>query len=242
MTPFLRLGLTTALALASLAPGAEALAQSMNSSGRGGPPPPVHVLYLVRHGYYDTKDPADERVGKHLDALGREQAKLIAARLEALPVHFAEVRTSTFTRAMETGDILAAALGLPVVRDSLISECTPPSNRPDIRHDTPGEADSAQAQLEAAWAEYARPTPEHDTHTLLVCHGNVIRWFVTRALGVDTRQWGQMEIANASLTILSIRPDGTTRLVEYDDTGHLPLGQQTWAGRGPAWPTAKVPR
>ena len=142
--------LTLTLALLPALAAAQAPAPPGMGVGRpvsGG----LHVLYLIRHGYYDSKDPADERVGRHLDALGREQAGLIAARLKSLPVHFGEVRTSTFTRAMETGDIIGAALGLPVVRDSLISECTPPSSRPDIHHDTPGEADSAQAQPFLPW-------------------------------------------------------------------------------------------
>ena len=52
--------------------------------------------------------------------------------------------------------------------------------------------------LAAAWAKYMRATPEADTHDVLVCHGNVIRWFVSRALGPDTWRWSQMEIANAA--------------------------------------------
>jgi serine/threonine-protein phosphatase PGAM5 len=223
--------LASALVVAGVASAAEAP-----------PAPGTHVLYLIRHGYYDSKDPADARVGKHLDDLGREQARLVAGRLASLGVTFAGVRTSTYTRAMETGDIIGKALGLAVTRDSLLSECTPPTSRADIRHDTPGEADSAQTQLNAAWAEYAKPSHAGDTHEILVCHGNVIRWFVTRALGADTRQWGQMDIANGSVTIITIKPDGNTRLVVFSDVGHLPLDKQTWAGKGPGWTTAKVAR
>jgi serine/threonine-protein phosphatase PGAM5 len=199
--------------------------------------PGTRVLYLVRHGYYENEDPADERVGKKLTALGKEQARLAGVRLRDLGVTFDTLRTSTFTRAMESGDIIAREIGLPVLRDSLISECTPPSTRPDIKWDTPGEADSAQAQLEAAWAKYARPSTTSDPlHQILVCHGNVIRWFVTRTLGVDTRQWAQMEAANGGITVIAIRPDGTTRLLIYDEIAHIQPRFQTWAGRGPGWP------
>jgi broad specificity phosphatase PhoE len=112
--------------------------------------PGTRTLYLIRHGWYDDKDPADPRVGKHLDALGRDQARRIAERLRSLPVHFTEVRTSAFSRAMETGDIIGSVLKVAVVRDSLLNECTPPTDRPDIRYDGPETPEAAQAQLEAA--------------------------------------------------------------------------------------------
>ena len=71
------------------------------------------------------------------------------------------------------------------------------------------------AELEAERQEVHRLilTASGDTHELLVCHGNVIRWFVCRALGVDTKQWTRMEIANCSLTMIQIRADGTVRVV-----------------------------
>jgi serine/threonine-protein phosphatase PGAM5 len=79
------------------------------------------------------------------------------------------------------------------------------------------------------------PTPDADRHDILVCHGNVIRWFVSHALNGDPRRWPWMEIANGSLTILSVRPDGTARLVCFSDVGHLPLPKQTWSGKGAGW-------
>ncbi len=232
MKPLIRMWLTAVLALACIA--------AMPAPAPAAPG--THVLYLIRHGYYDAKDPADARVGKHLDALGREQARLVAKRLKSMPVRFATVRTSMYSRAMETGDIIGKALGVAVTRDSLLNECQPPASRPDIRYDTPGEADSSQAQMEAAWASYARPSADGDTHEVLVCHGNVIRWFTTRAIGADTRRWAYMDIANASVTIITIKPDGNTRLVVFNEVAHLPTDKQTWAGRGPGWGTAKVAR
>lgn len=239
------LSLAATLALLTLAPLARAqapagLAPSMAPAARK--PAGMHTLILVRHGWYDYKDPADERVGRRLNALGREQARLAGKRLKQMDLRFGSVVTSRYTRAMETGDIIAAALDLAVVRDSLLNECTPPTDRTDIKWDTPGEADSAQAQLEAAWARYAQPTPEQDTADVLACHGNVIRWFVTRAIGADTKRWAYQEIANGSFTVITIKADGSTRLVVYDDASHIPPAKQTWAGRGPGWETAKIAR
>ncbi|MDX2475629.1 MAG: hypothetical protein QNL91_18210 [Candidatus Krumholzibacteria bacterium] len=40
---------------------------------------PTRTIYLVRHGYYDWDNDDDPDVGKPLVALGRQQARLIAA-------------------------------------------------------------------------------------------------------------------------------------------------------------------
>ncbi len=196
----------------------------------------VRFVYLIRHGMYDRVDSLDDRTANGLNALGHEQARLLARRLEALPVRPRLLVSSDFTRARETADEIGAVLGMRAGRDTLLEECTPRS----LRTAPAGDADSAEAvaceaQLEAAWAKYFRPSPDADEEDLVVCHGNVIRWFVCRALGADARRWITMDLANASLTVVAVRPDGSARLVLYSDVGHLPVSKQTWLGRGPGW-------
>ena len=196
----------------------------------------TRYLYLVRHGSYIAEADRSDRDGNGLDSLGRQQARDIALRLKALPVRLDALISSAFTRARETADIMGEILGRRVGRDSLIRECTPESDRADLKAKHPREeTDACDRQLQAAWTRYARPSPEGDRHVVLVCHGNLIRWFVMRSMGVDPRRWGNMEIANASLTIIQVRSDGTTRLVVFDDVGHLPVPAQTWTGRGAGW-------
>jgi serine/threonine-protein phosphatase PGAM5 len=187
---------------------------------------------------YDRVDSLDDRVANGMNALGHEQARLLGARLASLPVRPRLLVSSTLTRARETGDDLGVILGMPCGRDSLLEECSPPSLR-DSAATAEDRAESAacESTLEAAWTKYVRPSPDADAHDVLVCHGNVIRWFVTRALGADSRRWITMTIGNASLTILAVRPDGSVRLAMYSDVGHIPVGQQTWTGRGPGWGT-----
>lgn len=192
----------------------------------------VRTLYLVRHGFYDYVAGADDRTANALNALGREQAQLTGARLANYPVKFTRVISSEFTRARESGDLIAAALGLECKRDARLNETTPPGAglRPE-QIDAP-----AEAQLAAAWEHFTSPNASGDTHELLVCHGNVIRWFVCRALGVDTKQWTRMEIANCSLTMIQIRAEGTVRVQQFNEIAHVPVEKQTWSGKGPAWP------
>jgi serine/threonine-protein phosphatase PGAM5 len=197
----------------------------------------IRYLYFIRHGAYDEADRRDARIGKALDSLGRAQAKLTGERLAGLPITVDQLVSSTFTRAMETADIIGESLHMRAVRDSELSECSPPSYRQDyvVVRDS-SQRDTCQARLVRAWARYVRPAGgREDRHDVLVCHGNVIRWFVSRALGLNTNRWPDYDIGNGSITAIAVRPDGTTRIAAFSDTGHLPPGMQTWTGRGAGW-------
>jgi serine/threonine-protein phosphatase PGAM5 len=224
--------LSACLAALSLAPVARAADAPVPPKPRG-----VHFIYLVRHGVYDRDTVnTDDRVGSALNPLGHEQAKLLGERLAKLPVKLHALVSSDFTRARETADDMGQVLGMKAERDSLIHECTPTADRPDyMNNHTPEDIALCESNLQAAWAKYVTPTPDADTHDVLVCHGNVIRWMVAKALGMDSKAWTHFDIGNASLTILSVRPDGSVRLAMYSDVGHIPVEKQTWAGVGGGW-------
>ncbi len=222
--------LLLALLLPAIAPAADA------PKGTG-----VHYVILIRHGHYDYDSTVvDDALGNGLNRLGHEQAKYAGRRLAALPVKLNRLVSSTYLRAVQTADDIGAIVRMTPERDSLIHECTPTSDRPDyMKNHTAEEIAGCDGNLNAAWAKYLVPTPDADTHDVLVCHGNVIRWMVSKALGNDTSHWTRLDIGNGSLTVLAVRPDGSTRLVMYSDVGHIPLADQTWTGRGAGW---KAPR
>ena len=186
-------------------------AQPVNAmTGKG-----VHYVYLVRHGIYDRDTTAtDDRVANGLNALGHEQAKLIGARLAGLPVKMTHLVSSEFLRAAQTADDIAPFIKLTATRDGSLNECTPSSsNAAAIANETTrslSECDSARA---AMWQRYFTSTPDRDTYDVLVCHGNVIRWTLMKTVGADTKNWLNLDSANGSLTIVAVRPDGSTRLV-----------------------------
>ena len=204
--------------------------------GRG-----VHYLYLVRHGIYDRDTTvADDRAGNGLNAQGHEQARLVGARLALLPIKMTHLVSSELLRAAETADDMATYLKLTPTRDGALNECTPSSNNAKVltglsAHEI-AECDSMRG---VAWRKWFVPTPDRDTYDVLVCHGNVIRWTLMRALGADTKNWSAQDSGNGSLTIIAVRPDGSTRLVMYSDVGHIPWARQTWSGRGGGWVIAK---
>lgn len=223
--------------LALIATTVASLALAADTPAPKPAPKGVHYLYLIRHGTYDSDTlQKDDRIGSPLNALGHEQAKLVGTRLAALPVPLHSLVTSDFTRARETADEIGRILHMTPVRDSLIHECTPTSERADIMRDqTPEAVAACESNLNAAWAKYAVSTPDADQFDVLVAHGNVIRWMVTRALGNDPKRWLRMDIGNCSLTILAVKPDSTTRLVMFSDASHIPLEKQTWTGPAGGW-------
>ena len=199
----------------------------------------IHYLVLIRHGLYDRDTTADDVTGNGLNALGHEQAHLVGARLAALPIHAGSLVASNYRRARETAQDIGQEMRRTPTLDTLIHECSPASDRPDyMKSHAMDEMAACDSNLTRAWARYMVPSPEADRHDILVCHGNVIRWFVSRTVGGDPRRWWSMEIGNGSMTILAVRPDGTVRLVSFSDVGHLPLSKQTWTGKGAGWGAA----
>jgi serine/threonine-protein phosphatase PGAM5 len=153
-----------------------------------------------------------------------------------MPATIDALHASTMTRARQTADIIAKSLkGLSPQLSRDIRECTPPTERKDImKGEEAGAPEGCRQTLERAFARFFRPSPARDSTEVLVCHGNVIRYFVARALGLDPLRWLRMTIANCSLTVIRVRADGTMQLVSFGDMGHLPPGLQTFPGQRPA--------
>jgi serine/threonine-protein phosphatase PGAM5 len=192
---------------------------------------PVRTLWLIRHGEYEHGVDTPDEGG--LVALGRQQARLLAARLDGYPVAFTSLQSSSMTRARETAALLAPHFpALAHTQHDDIRECTPTTTRQDIMADLePGEAAACEAALEQAWARLFVPAgPGGDEHDIVVCHGNVIRWFTARATGNDVINWLNASIANCSVTLIQVRADGSTKLISFADSGHLPWGMTTYPG------------
>ncbi len=193
----------------------------------------IRTIYLIRHGDYNHKDERDADVGKELIPLGIAQARLVASRLKSLPVKITSLISSTMTRARQTAMIINHEFPkLDLQKDSLIRECTPPTWRKDImEREDPEELKNCTDNLEEAFNKFFTPSPdEEDRNDVIVCHGNVIRYFVTKVLKVNTMAWLQMTISNCSLTIVRIMSDGTTKLISFNDVGHILPNLQTETG------------
>ena len=183
----------------------------------------IRTIVLVRHGQYDDDDRQDPEVGNALTELGRRQARITGERLAATTPKVDLVYASPMTRARETAAIIGEVLGKKpeILRD--LRECTPPTSRQDIMaKERPGALDSCTAQLDRVYARFFRGTTGADSTIALVCHGNVTRYLISKALGMDLKQWLTFSVSHASLSKVRIRGDGAIQVVSVGDSGHLP--------------------
>ena len=193
----------------------------------------TRTIYLIRHGEYNSDDERDPDIGKELVPLGIAQTKLLSARLKAMGINFTSLTSSTMTRARQTAMIINEDFpNLELKQSKLIRECTPPTWREDIMADeTESDLNECVENLEKAFKEYFIPSPDDkDRNDIIVCHGNVIRYFVTKILKVDFMAWLQMSITNCSITTIRINPDGTMKLDSFSDYGHIPENMRTFTG------------
>ncbi len=196
---------------------------------------PVHTLVLVRHGNYAPDPSVDENIGPHLSPIGVAQAHLAANALAALP-RFDGLYASPMQRARDT----AAVIGIDdfpdrkfeVVDD--LAECTPPTPLGEVaKTEPPADMAACKARLDRLYARFFTAANGQDRSDLLVCHGNVIRYLVTRALGVDTGAWLAMSLGNASITTIRIDADGRAHVIAVGDVGHIPPAMRTSAWGDP---------
>jgi serine/threonine-protein phosphatase PGAM5 len=170
------------------------------------------TVVLLRHGQYET-----ESLGI-LTPLGRTQAQATARFLDRMRID--TVWSSTLPRAKETAEIVAGHLAVAPVRHTRILRegmytkvegyKVPASERAEDR-----------ARAESAFRKFFRPS-RIDRTELIVCHGNLIRYFVCRALDVPIARWVKMNTSHCALTRIVVRDTGAVRVVSYNETSHLP--------------------
>lgn len=189
-----------------------------------------HII-LIRHGQYNLEGKSDDQ--RYLTELGREQARLTGLRLEELALPYTVMIHSNMTRAVETANIIRASLAtVPLLpADGLLAEGPPivpepmvVSWRPEYQYEQEG------ARIEAAFRKYfhrAAPEQTKDSYEIIVCHANVIRYFVCRALQFPPEAWLRLSLHHASLTHLVIRPDGRVHLRNLGEAGHFPVNMLT---------------
>jgi len=189
-----------------------------------------HIL-LVRHGQYHAAGQDKERF---LTSLGREQADLTGRRLASLELPYTSLTSSTMTRALETAKHINKHLPDMVIKaDPELKEGSPVPPVPAIGSWRPDHQFFVHgARIESAFRKYfhrADPKQEEDSFDILVCHNNVIRYFICRALQFPSDAWMRLCLAHCSVTLISIEPNGRVICEMMGDHGHMPsTGQITF--------------
>ncbi|KAM9101821.1 serine/threonine-protein phosphatase PGAM5, mitochondrial isoform X2 [Sarcophilus harrisii] len=182
-------------------------------------------IFLIRHSQYNLDGSLDK--DRTLTELGREQAELTGYRLASLGVKFDKIVHSSMTRAIETTDIISKHLpGVNRVSTDLLREGAPIEPDPPVSDWKP-EARYYEdgARIEAAFRNFihrADAKQEEDSYEIFVCHANVIRYIVCRALQFPPEGWLRMSLNNGSITHLVIRPSGRVALRTLGDSGFMP--------------------
>jgi len=197
--------------------------------------PAERTVVLVRHGSYVPDPKIDDKIGPHLSPLGSAQAHLAGARLAGMPGRFDGMYVSPMQRARDTAAIIGESFPgrhFEVVDD--LAECVPPTWRADVAKDySRAEQADCKARLDRDFARFFKPAVGGPQRDLLVCHGDVIRYLVTRAMRVDTRAWLEMSVGNASITVIRVQPDGRMKVIAVGDVGHIPPNLQSGATGDP---------
>jgi serine/threonine-protein phosphatase PGAM5 len=182
----------------------------------GQPAPMYRTLVLLRHGEFALQSGS-------LTRLGRIQAAKAGQRLRHLPV--TEIYCSTLKRAHETALIVARHhRGRAPVRSHLLRECLPTMPR-SHRKEFPTVTDEmivrGRDRADRAFRRYFRRPGHRHACELLVCHGNVIRYLVGRAIGLRQHGWHGLGTSHCGITVIRILRTGACELQRYNDTGHL---------------------
>ncbi|XP_004611070.1 serine/threonine-protein phosphatase PGAM5, mitochondrial isoform X1 [Sorex araneus] len=183
-------------------------------------------IFLIRHSQYHVE--ASQEKDRTLTPLGREQAELTGLRLASLGLKFNKIVHSSMTRAIETTDIISKHLpGVSRVSTDLLREGAPIEPDPPVSHWKPEAVQYYEdgARIEAAFRNYihrADAKQQEDSFEIFICHANVIRYIVCRALQFPPEGWLRLSLNNGSITHLVVRPDGRVALRTLGDTGFMP--------------------
>ena len=208
-----------AIAFSTLAAAADSVAMSARN------------IILVRHGNYVSDPAADPKLGPGLSPLGVAQAHLAGARLVGMPAHFDALYASPLQRARDTAAIIAEDFPgrtFSVLAD--LEECTPPTRRTEVtKNEKAEDLVACKAQFDRLFDAHFKPVQGAERTEMYVCHGNVIRYLTTRALGVDTKAWLEMSVHHASITHIRVEADGRFKVIAVGDSGHMPENMLTGA-------------
>ncbi|HET6380493.1 MAG TPA: histidine phosphatase family protein [candidate division Zixibacteria bacterium] len=208
----------------------------------------IRRLLLVRHGI--TAWNREGRFQGHLDPPlaedGREEARLLAARLVADGPRPDRILSSPLERAAGTARVLAGALRLSLDLDARLMEI----GQGEWEGRTHEELAETDAERYAAWRARAGEAQPPGAETIeqaldrvrsaldellaaepsetvcLVTHGGIARLAARHLLGLEPRRAWAMDVDNASLSVLARVEDGPSWRVEtWNDTAHL-LGRR----------------
>ncbi len=164
-----------------------------------------------------------------LTRLGHYQANCIAKRLTDYPVD--KIHSSSLLRAKETAlSVIEKFSNLQLKSHHLLKEGLPYVPAPLIKQK---KLDKVQIKMDKERMDqafnvfFAPNKKETEKHEVLICHGNIIRYFICKCLGVPIEAWSNFEIFECSLSIVKVSSQGKIVVKSVGETGHIPVLKRT---------------
>ncbi|WP_374076118.1 histidine phosphatase family protein [Bdellovibrio bacteriovorus] len=179
------------------------------------------TIVFVRHAQYE-KDP------ERLTALGRAQAHLVSQVVRDLKPQ--KLYSSTMPRALETAAFIEKQCAITSLKRDFFREGILPGLEKVTKTDKASRVAMKENKERADQAYdflFKAPKSGVSTH-VVVAHGNVIRYWVCKALGVDSKKWIQMDLQQCSITTIRVDKKGDAVLLGFADIGHIPFEQRTY--------------
>jgi broad specificity phosphatase PhoE len=204
---------------------------------------PKTTLLLVRHGETDDNKNLvfQGQLGRGLNALGRDQAARLAARLVRAVVRPSALYASDLDRAHETAAILGGALGLEPALDADLREvylgtwqglahAEIAARFPDewaawrAGRDIRRGGGETYAELGERMARaLGRIARTHEgSAVLVVSHGAALKSFAGTVLGIGAEGQRAFRVQqNTGVTVVERRDGSPFRLMTWNDAAHL---------------------
>jgi len=166
-----------------------------------------------------------------LTQLGCLQANYTGLQLLESKTKFTRLVQSGLIRAVQTTSIINEYLkfsSVAIEQDFDLNEGFPYLPEPSGRYledIAKGRLELDTLRIEKAFHRYIhRPlsSQTEDSHELIVCHANVIRYFVCRALQIPADAWLRFNLFHCSITHLVLTPDGRVVCFAVGSIGHIP--------------------
>lgn len=189
----------------------------------------VRIIYLVRHGQHDQDNPSGSELGGGLTPVGVKQSELTAKMFAKKPI--TSIHCSSLNRSEETARIIAKEIpGTTIQQTDLLWECIPtmtPKLQLEMPNYTISQVTQDRQRADVAFRKYFKVAKRNDRHDIIVCHGNLIRYFVTMVLKAEADSWVRMDLCNCGVTQILVQPDGEMALLCHNDWSHLPKELRT---------------
>lgn len=193
----------------------------------------VRHVYLIRHGQYQTRTKFEDQ--KQLTELGNEQADWAGRALSESKIPFSRFVQSGLIRAIQTAGIINKHLQFKKIEQDVdLNEGFPILPEPAGRFAddlAKGRIEIETERMERVFHRYIHrpvPTQIEDSHEVIVCHANVIRYFVCRALQIPADAWLRFNLFHCSITHLAFTSDGRVICYGVGDVGHVPQDRRSY--------------